>query len=441
MMNGLLQGGRWLARRVPAVRRLAQQVRRAVLPSSTEVGEIMPLHPVASASQRPRLNLLVPAVSEEHRFGGINTALQLFEALLQAPGLQSADARIVITDDSSGRGGRPSGALAGWPLHANDDAEGRFLQGLGPSRQWPLPVRPQDIFIATTWWSAFILKDVRQWQQQQYAQPARPWAYLIQDYEPGFYAWGSRYWLAQTTYGNATEPDPALHAVINSPSLASFLARQGHVFRHMRWFDPPLHPSLQRDAKARPVMAKERTILVYGRPGVERNAFPLVLHALRLWAQQYPNAAAWQVVSAGEPHAPFALGSGQMLQPLGKLSLEEYTAWLRRASVGLSLMCSPHPSYPPRDMAAFEIDTVTLPFADKPMLDHPRFRPAADPTPHALAQTLGAATKAFDAELSATGHGSPEAGRRVVDLNHAWLASAAPFADFAPALAEQLLSP
>jgi hypothetical protein len=43
----------------------------------------------------------------------------------------------------------------------------------------------------------------------------------------------------------------------------------------------------------------------------------------------------------------------------GKLSLEDYSSYLRTASVGISLMVSPHPSYPPLEMAEAGIVTIT----------------------------------------------------------------------------------
>ena len=441
MIGGLAHGGRWVVRRVPALRRWAQTLLRVLLPPSTEFNEIAPLHPVASAQVRPRLNLLVPSVSPEHRFGGINTALQFFDALLQAPGCEGLDARIVVTDDNSALGGGPAAQLAGWPLRRDkaEDAAGRFMAGVGPSRQWPLPVRRHDVFIATSWWTAHVLRDLRAWQQQQFQQPARPWAYLIQDYEPGFYPWGGRYWLAQSTYGGS-EPDPQLHAVINSATLQRFLARQGHRFAQADCFDAPLHPALRQAAAREPQVRKERVLLAYGRPGVERNAFALVVQALRHWAAAYPGSAGWQVVSAGEAHEPVELAPGIVLQPLGKLSLEDYTTWLQRAAVGFSLMCSPHPSYPPRDMAAFEVDTVTLPFVDKPMDEHRRFRVAASPAPRDLARTLAEATRAFDAELAQRGGATAGTVPRAIDLQHAWMSDAPPFAAWTPALAQHLLA-
>lgn len=43
----------------------------------------------------------------------------------------------------------------------------------------------------------------------------------------------------------------------------------------------------------------------------------------------------------------------------GKLDLEEYARILTESSVGLSLMISPHPSYPPLEMAHYGIRVLT----------------------------------------------------------------------------------
>ena len=47
------------------------------------------------------------------------------------------------------------------------------------------------------------------------------------------------------------------------------------------------------------------------------------------------------------------------------MTLDDYAALMHRASVGVSLMCSPHPSYPPLEMAAFGITTITNSFVTK----------------------------------------------------------------------------
>ena len=100
-------------------------------------------------------------------------------------------------------------------------------------------------------------------------------------------------------------------------------------------------------------------MLIYGRPSVERNCFPALVRGLKRWVREYPEFADWEVISAGVPHDPVDLGGGRKLTSVGKLSLDEYAQMLLSCSAGVSLMASPHPSYPPLEMAHFGLRTVT----------------------------------------------------------------------------------
>ena len=67
----------------------------------------------------------------------------------------------------------------------------------------------------------------------------------------------------------------------------------------------------------------------------------------------------------GERHNNIDLGNGVIVVSKGKLTLEEYGKELMESSLGVSLMLSPHPSYPPLEMAYFDILTVTNNYANK----------------------------------------------------------------------------
>jgi hypothetical protein len=258
-----------------------------------------------------------------------------------------------------------------------------------------LAVRPNDFFMATAWWtaaSAFALLD---WQRQQYtAAERRRLLYLIQDYEPGFYPWGSRYVLAQATYAH---PERTV-AVVNSQPLADYLVEQGHAFSALKVLQPQFHTGLKVARDRQDCYRKERVLLVYGRPGTERNAFALVVAALRLWVNGNPTASRWKILSAGEAFAPIALGCDCRLESLGKLGIAEYAQLLSRTAVGLSLMISPHPSYTPLEMAAFGVRVVTNRFGPKDLSMMSSFITAVDlPDPASLAAALSAITKECDA--------------------------------------------
>jgi len=66
--------------------------------------------------------------------------------------------------------------------------------------------------------------------------------------------------------------------------------------------------------------------------------------------------------------------------------------------VGLGLMVSPHPSYPPLEMAEFGVRVITNRFANKNLSGRTKnIVSMADARPTALAKALAEACDAFDA--------------------------------------------
>lgn len=86
---------------------------------------------------------------------------------------------------------------------------------------------------------------------------------------------------------------------------------------------------------------------------------------LKKWCELQPDRDEWTVLSAGESHSNIDLGYGMVLHSLGKLTLEEYAKVLQDSFSGASLMVSPHPSYPPLEMSAFGVKTITNIYANK----------------------------------------------------------------------------
>lgn len=78
-----------------------------------------------------------------------------------------------------------------------------------------------------------------------------------------------------------------------------------------------------------------------------------------------PDIAQWEIISAGEQHADLNIGNGMIIKSRGKMSLEDYAAELKESAVGFSLMISPHPSYPPLEMAHFGMLVLTNSYENK----------------------------------------------------------------------------
>ena len=322
---------------------------------SYDIAEVTPLNARKDSCDdgKLRLNLVVPSVDQKHVFGGIATAIRFFEELVAA---LSCEARVLTVDAPVIP--ESSTLPARYQVVTSDQDSAAACQVVGYADRYmkSFPVRQRDLFIATGWWTAYTLKHVLKWQSEAFQQPLIPMIYLIQDYEPGFYAWSSRYLMADSTY----QMDVPVYAVFNSKQLKEFFDCKGYAFAKSWYFDPVLNPKLKEYLPAEhALIKKKKQIIVYGRPQTARNAFEVIVSALRIWAEQQPNVREWEIYSAGEEHADIELGNGQVLRSVGKLTLEQYAQFMLETYAGISLMVSPHPSYPPLEMATFGIKTIT----------------------------------------------------------------------------------
>ena len=340
---------------VPALVSRREMLRRRSQHSFTAgVDEARPLKFRSVSRSKIRINLLIPSVNSEDIFGGISTAVKFYETLIRN---KDFDARILVMDGEP----RVKEALNRFPEYVfvdmDDESESsREIVSVVSRYDKTLPVSEKDWFVFTSWWSAYcVQQEYENWNQQGLLSP-NPFLYLIQDYEPGFYPWSSRYVLAELTY-RCENPQIA---IFNSRELETFFRDRNYSFYESFVFSPLLNEGLKRALiKTDGRVAKRRQILIYGRPGVPRNAFELAVEALRLWVDGSSESASWEFVSAGEKHLPVFLGKGKYLVSVGKQSIEGYAKLLAESYAGISLMVSPHPSYPPLEMAAFGVKVVT----------------------------------------------------------------------------------
>ncbi len=344
----------YIKRSMPTgLRNLVVKVREQLASPPLETIVLHGYKMLADENPRPRLTLVIPSVAAHAAFGGVTTGLEIFLEIGRRAG---CDLRIV-TDDFE-------------RVHDRDMVDRRArAAGLDPSAievvvreaQAPqLPVRSREVFVSYNWWITLNIRDLLDAQARHFGGAIRPFLYLIQEYEPGFYPFSSTHMLARMAF----EPTRPCWGMFNSHQLHTFFQAQGHRVARSFVFEPKISNSL-RPALAAGPSEKARRILVYGRPSIPRNCFPAITSGLKLWAARYPELAGWEVVSAGMPHDPVGFAPGRAIRSLGKLSLEDYAELLRSTAVGISLMSSPHPSYPPLEMAHFGIATITNRYANK----------------------------------------------------------------------------
>ncbi|MGU3541082.1 rhamnosyltransferase WsaF family glycosyltransferase [Methylobacterium sp. A54F] len=342
---------------------------------------------VAEEGGRPRLSLFINSIAPSKAFGGVTTGLEIFFELGRRTG---ADLRIIVDnferiDDAS---------VVDAKARACGVDPGR-IEILPRTRQTPvITVRSNEFFLAYSCWIALNVRALAAQQARLFGwtQP-QPYLYLIQEYEPQFYPFSSTHMIARSAYN----PAAPYWGIFNSRELYAYFESQGHAADQSFVFEPRLSASLRPFLDGEPPVKRKR-ILVYGRPKVPRNCFPAALSGLRKWATEHPEFREWEVVSAGESHKPMPISPHQTMHSLGKLSLEGYADLLRTTAVGLSLMASPHPSYPPLEMAHFGILTITNRYAHKDLAaTHDNIVSIDDIDPESIKRALAQACARFEA--------------------------------------------
>jgi hypothetical protein len=320
----------------------------------------------------------MPALQADRLTGGPNTALNLAARLLP----EGLRVRFVSTmeraDPNLDAVRRQISDLAG------SAAAGASVE-LADATVDGLILEPDDVLLATWWPTAHVARAALAHTR------ADEFLYLIQDYEPAFYPWSTNFALAEATYGFPHR------AIFNEALLAAwFQARPTGGRRDAVAFQPAVDRS-----RFHPPAAAERgsrhRLLFYARPQADRNAFELGLRSLRLAASAgaFP-ADRWAASSVGAVLPAFELGGGVTMENLPWLPLDGWAACIRSSALLLSLMLSPHTSYPPLEMAACDGLVVTNVFEGKTaaaLEGISRRIVGVEPTPEALADALAASAR------------------------------------------------
>jgi len=342
-----------IKRHLPSgMKRQLESLRRTLNGPGIEADVLHPTTFVPDSGATPRITLILPDLAASKAFGGVMTALAFVAELrthLQASGIEMRLVTEAPVDASDN-------VLTRFPGLA--DAELVSLAGQGRK----LPMRAREMCVAYNWWISVNLETALHQQAEHFAQAPLPRVHLIQEYEPQFYPFSSAHLLAHWSMGLGD----GLWGVFNTRELFDYWQRQGHTAAKTYVLEPRMNPAIRPALDDLSVADKTRTLLVYGRPNIPRNAFFLVHRGLEAWGARYgAKHGDWKIVSAGEDHPDMPLGGGQVLRGLGKLSLDDYGALLRETAIGLSLMVSPHPSYPPLELAHFGARVLTNRYTGK----------------------------------------------------------------------------
>ena len=351
----------------------------------TRIAEINPYHFRNGMHPRKRLNILLPSINPEHVFGGIATALKFFDAAAECGGF---DKRIILVDAEPSMEAKKNYKRVYRFVQCKEECDDRNqIISYVHRDPYGILVSPNDFFIETGWWTAYCLQEALNVFSVSEGEYKHPIIYLIQDFEPGFYPWSSKYMLADSTYRDGHKQI----AVFNSCQLMDFFKVRKYVFEKEYCFDPVFNSGLRQyiaKKKRKEQAIKKKQILIYGRPGTPRNAMEIIVEALKIWVRKQSDIQSWSILSAGESFEEIDLGKKMFLKSLGKLTIDQYAKLLDESYVGISLMVSPHPSYPPLEMATFGVRTLTNQFENKDLSGFSPFITSVQVRPQAIAKKL-----------------------------------------------------
>ncbi len=312
---------------------------------------LRPLPVYQNPNEARSIIILTDSIGPQSLFGGVGTAMVVGTLMARRLGCKL---RVATRMDA------PDGHAYGEVRAANKlgvDVSSEFIYvPLDGSK--PLSVGPCDVIVTTSWWTT--RSAMRSLGTQQII-------YLIQEDERMFYAFGDER-LRCTEVLN----DERLRLLINTEALFGHLDCGPNALPGIKergaWFTPafPSIPVPQWD-EDRP----KRNFFFYARPHNQRNLFWRGLEAIEAALEKgVLDGTRWNFYFVGKDIPKMVLPGGYEPIVVSGMSWANYAAFVSTMDLGLSLMDTPHPSYPPIDLAAGGAVVVTSMHGAKVNLDH-----------------------------------------------------------------------
>ena len=309
----------------------------------TRYKALLPLRTFHIPKAAPRITMTTDSIGGKSLYGGVGTALILSALLAErlGAGLRLIT-RVEAADPATFRR-----VLSVNGIDWNGPVE--FLQVRGKEGR-EISVSEKDMFLTTSWWGTrCALGSV---------DPKRI-VYLLQEDERMFYPFGDDRLRCEETLSS-----PDIRFVVNSQLLFDHLTTGSDALPNIRrngtFFEPAFPESHYYPAAIKRSPGTKRNFFFYARPFNERNLYWRGLEAIGAAIEDgvlQPDN--WNILFVGRSIKPITLPRNVNPRIVENLSWSEYAAVLRSIDLGLCLMDTPHPSYPPLDLAACGAVVVT----------------------------------------------------------------------------------
>jgi len=294
-----------------------------------------------------RVSLVTDSINRWSLYGGVGTAMILAALLAEA---RQARLRIVTRTERANPDGL-EGVLSLYGIDLSREVE--LAHAPCYDTGYEIDACADELYITTSWWTtASALQSV---------QPESI-VYLLQEDERMFYAYGYEHLRCSEMLRNRD-----IRFLVNTKLLFDHLVHEGfaNIASRGMHFEPAFPHSVFHQRP--PAPGGKRLLLFYARPHNVRNLFPFGLEVLEsAISRGVIDLAAWDILFVGKDIPKIRLGKGRYRpKRLEGLSWADYADLAGRVDLGLCLMYTPHPSYPPFDLAASGAVVVTNRFGLK----------------------------------------------------------------------------
>ncbi len=338
----------------------------------------IPTFPV-TAEAESFTSVVTDSIGPSSLFGGVGTALLLATLLANRRG---QPLRIITRTEQA------SAEAYGSLIKTHGlELDGELVLSFAPagSDRPVVSQHPDDLFITTSWWTTSSCLE---------RLAASQILYLLQEDERYFYPHGDQRLLCEKILQS-----PQIRFVVNSRFLWDHFGQTGPSSIQTKgvYFEPCF--TVQRHSLAsssRP--GDKKVFFFYARPSNPRNLYRTGMQAINdALCTKVLDSSMWEIVLAGRGLEPICFDEGTVPRLVEGLSWNDYLSLLKTVDLGLSLMATPHPSYPPLDLAASGAVVVTNKFANKTsLLSYSENIICCDPYPDAILEGLKLAVERVD---------------------------------------------
>ena len=231
-----------------------------------------------------------------------------------------------------------------------------YFRNLKDENLSSLDVSPEDIFIATFWITGDVLLNS--------SLPNRK-ILFVQDVEPYFYCYGDEHLRCSKVFSSKE-----FLPIVNTKLLHDYYVREGieNFKKRGKAFEPAFPYYLYAATPNTFVPHKTKKMFVYLRKN-SRNIHLFTLAFIsEIIQRNILSENQWEIYFAGDDSFPALEQNSITIYNLGILSWEEYSQLASQIDLAISFMYTPHPSYPPLDLAASGAVVLTNTYKNKKSL-------------------------------------------------------------------------